>query len=267
MTLRHLTTIGAATLSLSGATGSPAEPVRVYAAGSLRAVMGEIALAFTNDAAERPRFEFGASGLLRDRLVQGERADVFASANLDHPGTLVRGGLAKVVLPFARNRLCALASPRIAATPNTLLDALLDPANRLGTSTPRADPSGDYAWQLFDKAEALRPGAREILVGKARKLTGGPQSPPPPADRNVYAVLVERGEADLFLTYCTNAKLAHRENRDLRIIETPDALAVGADYGIAVLNGAPPSADAFVRFVLSPVGQDILATHGFARVH
>ena len=267
MTFRQLTTIGAATFALARGPELAAEPPTVYAAGSLRAVMAELALAFTNDAAQRPRFEYGASGLLRDRLVKGERADVFASANLEHPESLVRGGLAKVVLPFTRNRLCALAAPRISATPNTLLDALLDPANRLGTSTPRADPSGDYAWELFDKAEAVRPGSREVLVGKARKLTGGPQSPPPPPDRNVYALLVERGEADLFLTYCTNARLALRENKELKIIETPDTLAVGAEYGIVVLNGAPASADAFVRFVLSPAGQAILVSHGFARVH
>jgi ABC-type molybdate transport system substrate-binding protein len=263
MTLRYATTIGATAIMLAGdAPGS--EPIRVFAAGSLRAVMTELALASTTDAAARPQFVFGASGLLRDRLMGGERADVFASANLEHPQALVRNGLGEIVLPFTRNRLCALAAPRIDATPDTLLDALLDPANKLGTSTPRADPSGDYAWQLFDKAEAVHPGARATLAGKARKLTGGPESPPPPADRNVYAMLVERGEADLFLTYCTNAKLAVREAPALKVIETPATLAVGADYGVVVLKGAPESASAFVRFVLSPAGQRVLASHGFA---
>jgi ABC-type molybdate transport system substrate-binding protein len=262
MTLRQATTIGAAALVFASEAESR-EPIRVFAAGSLRAVMTELALASTDNAAARPQFVFGASGLLRDRLMGGERADVFASANLEHPQALVRNGLGAIVLPFTRNRLCALAAPRIDATPETLLDALLDPGNKLGTSTPRADPSGDYAWQLFDKAEALRPGARDVLVGKARKLTGGPDSPPPPADRNVYAMLVERGEADLFLTYCTNAKLALRELPTLKMIETPDALGVGADYGVVVLKGASANADAFVRFVLSPAGQRILGSHGF----
>ncbi len=78
--------------------------------------------------------------------------------------------------------------------------------------------------------------------------------------------MVETGEADLFLTYCTNAELALRENPSLRVIDLPEALAVGADYGIAVLNGAPASADAFVRFVLGSDGQRILASHGFAKV-
>ena len=259
MSMNDAVRIGANALALTAAQDAP----RIFAAGSLRAVMSELALAYTGDAAARPQFAFGASGLLRDRLVAGERADVFASANLEHPRALVAAGLAHSVVTFTRNRLCALAAPRVEATAASVLDALLDPALRLGTSTPRADPSGDYAWEVFDKAERLRPGARAVLAGKARKLTGGPGSPPPPQGRNVYAVLVESGEADLFLTYCTNAALARKENPALRRIDLPDALAVGADYGITVMNGAAASADAFVRFVLSPDGQRILASHGF----
>ena len=64
----------------------------------------------------------------------------------------------------ARNQLCALARPDVKASPANLLDLLLDPAVRLGTSTPKADPSGDYAWQLFEKAETLRPGSFAVLT-------------------------------------------------------------------------------------------------------
>ena len=31
----------------------------------------------------------------------------------------------------------------------------------LGTSTPGADPSGDYAWQLFDQGGAMREAGRQ----------------------------------------------------------------------------------------------------------
>ena len=37
---------------------------------------------------------------------------------------------------------------------------ILDPGVKLGTPTPRADPSGDYAFEVFRKADAIRPGAR-----------------------------------------------------------------------------------------------------------
>ena len=106
---------------------------------------------------------------------------------------------------FARNRLCALASPAVKATTANLLDRMLDPAMKLGTSTPKADPSGDYAWEVFARAEAMRPGARDALSKKALQLVGGPASAPPPKDRSAYGSLIENGSADLFLTYCTNA--------------------------------------------------------------
>ncbi|MEJ2376396.1 MAG: hypothetical protein P8Y53_23280 [Pseudolabrys sp.] len=44
---------------------------------------------------------------------------------------------------IARNRLCALVRPGLDVTSTTLFDAMLDPAVRLATSMPTADPSGD----------------------------------------------------------------------------------------------------------------------------
>jgi ABC-type molybdate transport system substrate-binding protein len=142
---------------------------------------------------------------------------------------------------------------------------LLDPAIKLGTSTPKADPSGDYAWQLFERIEqAGAPGAFAALSAKALQLTGGPQSPPPPAGRNVYGQLVAQGAADIFITYCTNAVLAQREEPSLRVVNVPDDINVSAGYGISVMS--PPSAagQGFVDFVLAPAGQAVLARHGFS---
>ena len=85
---------------------------------------------------------------------------------------------------------------------------MLDPKTRLGTSTPKSDPSGDYAFELFGKAEALTSGAKNALEAKALQLTGGPNSAKAPEGRNLYAWVMESDKADVFLTYCTNAVLA-----------------------------------------------------------
>ncbi len=239
------------------------EPVRLYAAGSLRAALNEVGAAFTASTGVRVAAEYGPSGLLRDRIVKGEPAEVFASANMAHPESLAKAGKAAPVVLFARNRLCALAAPAVSVTSATLLDRMLDPAVKLGISTPKADPSGDYAWELFEKAERLRPGASKTLSAKALQLTGGPASPPPPKDRNVYGQLVSTGEADVFLTYCTNALQAKGEVPALQIVAIPEDLAVGADYGLTVIAGARPEAEAFAQFVLSGPGQAILVRHGF----
>lgn len=77
----------AVTAAFGSATIAHAQ-VRLYAAGSLRAAMTEIGRAFADAGNSQVEFEFGASGLLRDRLAKGERADVFASANMEHPASL-----------------------------------------------------------------------------------------------------------------------------------------------------------------------------------
>src|SRR5215470_2112660 len=108
--------------------------VRLYAAGSLRAVMTEIGAEFTRSGGAKVIGEFGASGLLRDRIAKGEPADVFASANMEHPQSLAQAGRADPVALCARNRLCALVAPGAAVTPDTLLERMLDPKIKLGTS-------------------------------------------------------------------------------------------------------------------------------------
>jgi molybdate transport system substrate-binding protein len=251
-------------MAVLGTAVKAQEPIRLYAAGSLKPAMNELAAAWTQSGGSAVAGEFGASGLLRDRIAKGERADVFASANMEHPQSLAKEGKLRPVVLFARNRLCALASPKAAVTTANLLDRMLDATVVLGTSTPKADPSGDYAWQLFEKAEALRPGSFAALSAKAKKLTGGPDSPPPPPDRSVYGVLVAEGKADVFLTYCTNALTARRENPALLVIDVPVTLAVGADYGLAVAPGAKRDVYAFALFILSEQGQRILASQGFA---
>src|SRR5262249_47614247 len=150
----------------------------------------------------RVHLTFGASGLLRDRIGAGEPATVFASANVEHPQSLVEAGWAASVVPFARNEMGVLAKRAVPVTTKNVLHQLLDPRWKLGTSTPKADPSGDYAWEVFKRADTIRHGAFATLDAKAKKLTGGPQSPPPPADKSVYTEVVASGEADVFLTYC-----------------------------------------------------------------
>jgi len=240
-----------------------AELVRLYAAGSLREALDDTAKAFEGASGITVETKYGPSGLLKDAITGGAAADVFASANMEHPRALAHAGKSGPVVLFARNKLCALVRPSLAVDPTNLLDRMLDPGIKLGTSTPKSDPSGDYAWELFAKADKLRSGVQAVLAGKALQLMGGPSSPPAPANRVIYGALVAGGKADMFLAYCTGARAAQRENPDQQIVQLPDALAVGADYGLTVISGAPPAAYRFAMFILAD-GQRILADYGFA---
>jgi len=256
-----LTAVVMATMTTSV---NAAEPVQLYAAGSLRSALTEVATAFETQTGIKVRAKFGPSGTLKDEIAAGARADVFASANMEHPQALASARKSGPVVLFARNRLCALARPGVAIETATLLDRMLDPAVKLGTSMPRADPSGDYAWEVFRKADKLRPGAFALLERKALKLVGGPDAPTAPPGRTVYGMLIAEGKADLFLTYCTNAMEAKKDVGGAQIVTLPDELAVGADYGLTVIADAPSDAYRFAMSILSADGQQILARYGFS---
>jgi molybdenum ABC transporter molybdate-binding protein len=241
-----------------------ADPILLHAAGSLRGALNEVAAAFEKSSGLKVTAKYGASGTLREEIGRGEKAEVFASANMEHPLALAKDGKSGPVVLFARNQLCALVRPGLTVAPTSLLERMLDSHVKLGTSTPKADPSGDYAWDVFRKADALRPGTYATLTKKALQLTGSPSSVAAPADRNVYGMLVGQGRADLFLTYCTNALVAVKENPGQHMVALPEQLAVGADYGLTVMTTASPPAYRFAMFILSPDGQRILANHGFA---
>jgi molybdenum ABC transporter molybdate-binding protein len=241
-----------------------AETIQLYAAGSLRAALNEAARAFQSKTGNTVQAKYGPSGVLKDEIAGGAKADVFASANMTHPQALSAAKKSGPVLRFARNRLCALVKPGLAVNSASLLDRMLDPQVKLGTSTPKADPSGDYAFEVFRKAEAVKPGAQAVLEKKALQLTGNPSSAQPPAGRAVYGWHVAEGRADIFLAYCTATREAKQQNPDQQIVELPDNLAVGADYGLTVIAGAPAAAQGFAEFILSPDGQKILTGHGFA---
>jgi molybdate transport system substrate-binding protein len=262
--IRYLNLIALALLMPLSPTHA-ADTVLLHAAGSLRGALTELSNAFEKSTGSKIVAKYGPSGLLRDEIAGGAKAEVFASANMNHPMALAKSGKAGAVVLFTRNRLCALVKPGLAVAPDNLLERMLDAAVKLGTSTPKADPSGDYAFELFGKADAVKAGANHTLSKKALQLTGGPNSPPPPKDRSVYGKVVADGEADIFLTYCTNAIVAQKENPGQQVIQLPASLAVGADYGMTVINGASPNAERFAVFILSVEGQAILAKHGFTR--
>jgi len=240
-----------------------ADALTLYAAGSLKAALSDVAASYENTYKTTVATKFGPSGLLRKAIESGEKPDVFASANMAHPEKLASAGWGSPVVLFARNQLCALAQSDVEVTTESLLNVLMDKNVNVGTSTPKADPSGDYAWELFRKAETVKDGSFAALSGKALQLTGGPDSEKAPEGRNQYGWVMSEKKADVFLTYCTNCVLARKEVHGLQIIRIPEALSVGADYGLIVRENAPDAAWRLAMYILSPEGQRILQEYGF----
>jgi ABC-type molybdate transport system substrate-binding protein len=260
--LSSLVVLASATFAQTGVQNS-VDPVQVYAAGSLRGPMTKIASEYQERTGQKIALIFGASGLLRERIEKGEPASVFASADTTHPQRLADGGSWNSPVVFVRNAMCAITNEKISAEPSTLLSVMLEPDVRVGTSTPKSDPSGDYAWALFAKAETVRAGAFKALDAKAHKLTGAANSPQPPAGKTFYGWAMDEGQADVFLTYCTNAVAAQADVPRLKIVQMPSELKVGAAYALTVNKAASTAAVTFAQALLDSPAQAIFKQYGF----
>jgi molybdate transport system substrate-binding protein len=251
--------------AIAPAAAQTPQHVSLYAAGSLHEAMDDIATAFTQSTGIVVDRTYGSSGLLRQRIENGEVADVFASADTDSPQRLASEGKGGPVTVFTRNRMCLAVKPDIASG-RSVTKIMLDPAVRLITSTPKADPAGDYAETIFAKIDARLPGSLAVLDAKALRLIGGTDavSIPAGADSGVY-LLLTANRGDAFLAYCSGFVTTIAKSAGaLRSMPMPNHLTVSANYGLTVRAGAPPAAATLRAFILSPAGQTILKRYGFS---
>jgi ABC-type molybdate transport system substrate-binding protein len=239
---------------------SRADPVEILAAGSLRGVVSDLAAAGSAVGIE-VQADFGGSGLLRERIENGAKADLFLSADLGSPRKLE--ALKRTVLPviaFARNRMCVVSRRSAGVTQQNLVDRLLAKGVRVKTSTPMADPSGDYAWAIFDRIEAARPGAGATLKAKAQaNMTA--TAPPTAPGQSAAAALFAAGLIDMSITYCSASTGLEKEIPDLASLEVPAALDPHPVYGLAVLS-ARPEVLRLALLLLSEKGQALVAGNG-----
>lgn len=255
-----------------------ADSIVVYAAGSLREAMQALQSAYSAEraatrspAGEIPargqpspgiRYLFGPSGKLRERIEAGDEVQLFASAAPEHTERLLANGKLRSSNAFASNSLCVIARPGLTLSEDNIVATLLDANLKLGTSTPGADPSGDYTWAMFRKIEITHPGAFARLDSRALKLVGAEinasDTKPP------YAELLVSRRADIFVTYCTNAQAAQRAVPAISFVRVPAAYDIATSYTIGITPGASSAAREFLRFVLSQRAQKVLTELGFS---
>ena len=111
-------------------TMARADTVQLYAAGSLRGALTDVAKAFEAKSGNKVAAKFGPSGALKNEIAGGANAQVFASANMEHPQALHDAGKSGPVVRFARNRMCALANPllKVATSHSRLMVSVVNSA-------------------------------------------------------------------------------------------------------------------------------------------
>ena len=247
--------------SMACAQQAPTAPAPLLvAAGSLRQAMDDILSAFQQQGGQRFHVRYGPSGKLREEIEQGLKVDVFASASAEHTLALAGSGLLGASREFTHNDLCIVSAQALPADIDGLLQAISRPALRLATSTPIADPMGDYTWQFFRNADRSQTGIYKDLDAKALKLSGS--AAPAPDSKPPYITAFEQDKADAYVMYCTNAVATAKALPQLKTLRIPDALNVRSAYGLAA-HPSSAEGERLVRFILSPAGQAILGKYGF----
>lgn len=251
--------------SMLAGTGAAAEAttVELFSAGSLRGVVTDL----TREAAAAGieiKATFGGSGLLRERIEKGETPDLFLSADVGSPRQLAAQG--RTIIPpivFAGNRMCIVSRRAAGVTEKNLIDRLLAKEVHLRTSTPVADPAGDYAWTILEKIDALRPGAGAALKGKAEALMH--LTPAPAPDQSPAAALFASHQVDMSITYCSAVPALVKELPELTSLTVPARLDPRPLDGMAVLT-LKPAALKIALLLVSEKGQAIVAANGLVPV-
>lgn len=227
-----------------------AQGLTVSAAASLTEAFKAIGARFDAVHGGQTRFNFAASGVLVQQIVQGAPVDVFASAD---QATMARGVQAGVIdaatrRDFAANTLVLIAPP--GGAPLARLEDLAGPAvRRVALGKPATVPAGRYAREALDNARLWAAVEPRVV----------------PAD-SVRQVLdyVARGEVDAGFVYRTDAAALRDQ---VRVVATVGGHAP-VTYPVAVVRDSrqPARARAFVEFLGGAEAQALLARHGFSRV-
>jgi len=192
-------------------TQAAPETVEIFPAGSLREVWNEVAKEAAPALGIEVKTNFGGSGLLRERIENGDKPDLFTSADLGSPRKLEAQGRTVVpVVAIARNRRCIVSRRSAGVTAANLIDRMLAKGVRLKTSAPGADPGGDYAWAIFDHIEALRPGSGAILKEKAQ-TSMSLSAAPAKTNQSPTAALFESRKVEMVITYCSGTANLQKE--------------------------------------------------------
>ncbi|MGI4801810.1 MAG: substrate-binding domain-containing protein [Janthinobacterium lividum] len=231
------------------------DPLVILAAGSLRAALSDYADRWDKQAT----LAFGPAGLLRQEIERGRACDIYLSANVAYSQALARAA----DVPwraFAANPIRIVTRPGARIRSEGLLAYLLDPGTRIGTSTPGADPSGDYAQVLFDRCDLVQPGAGAILRAKAMAVVGAsiPAPDAAPKDRGIAQLLTDEA-IDAFVGYRTSAMAM---GDAVETVRPPEAMAVVARYALVVLRPSE-EADRFADGLSGRRGRAVLSPYGF----
>ena len=227
----------------------------IFSATSLTDAQEELASTFEEaNPGITIKLNFASSSTLATQIIEGAKADIFASANILQMDRVAESGsLEDEARLFASNQV-VLIVPKL--NPNDIhsLDDLTKPNMRIVLALP-GTPIRAYTDHLLNMAtQDLGKGFFDSLLSNVRS-----------EEATVRLVLskVVLGEADAAFVY--QSDLTPEVKNEILVIPTPERYQSEIAYPIAVLSASNQTqlAYSYIDFVLSSKGQSILAKWGF----
>ena len=227
--------------TVANPTGGLSGSITVDAASSLTEAFDTLKSRFESDhPGTTITISYGASSDFATQIGQGAPADVFASASTSSMGAV--GSAAINPTNFVTNTLEIAVPPGNPAGIHSVAD-LAKSGVKVAVCDPEV-PCGSVAQDVFNNAG--------ITVHPAASL----------ADVKSTLAAVESGEVDAGVVYVTDVRAAGDQVDGVPI---PAGVNSTTTYPIAVLKDAknPGLAQAWVDYVLSPAGKQVLTADGF----
>lgn len=226
---------------------TPDEPLLVAAASDLQFAFTEIGQQFEAETGQKVTFTYGSTGNLTTQIENGAPFDILAAANVSFVESLTEQGL---TIPdtqqlYAQGRIVLVVN-RESGVEATSLEDLLDPAiTRIAIANPEHAPYGQAAREALQSAGVWAEIEEKVVLGE-----------------NVSQTLqfVQTGDAPVGIVALSIADVPEVTGTLL-----PAELHEPINQALAVIRSTTNEAGAraFIDFVNSPAGRDIMKRYGF----
>lgn len=204
--------------------------------------------------------ETAGSQTLVTQLEQGARADVLATADMrSMEGASTSGLIAGDSVSFTANRLVIVAPADNPAGVTSIDDLATGDLSLILASGDV--PAGSYAHGAMCRHARVGDAPQGFIDALNDNLVSEEQ------DVRTVLTKILLGEADAGVVYASDAEAARRSGQEVSVIELPPGVSPAAVYPIApVAGGNAEMANAFISYVVSKEGQQILADYGFSPI-
>ncbi|MBI5854635.1 MAG: molybdate ABC transporter substrate-binding protein [Nitrospirae bacterium] len=238
---------------LPAAAMAATDELNIAAASDLNFAFKELVGAFERQTGTHVKLSMGSSGNFFAQIQNGAPYDLYFSADIRYPQQLMEKGHAQPgsLYRYAVGRIVLWVSTRMPADLGKGMEVLLDPAVRkVAIANPKHAPYGRAAVAAMEHFKIYERAKDKLVYGENIAQA---------------AQFVQSGAADAGIIALSLA-LAPTMKEQGRFWEVPRDAYPALEQGAVIVKGASNqvAAHAFLSFLQSPAGQDVMQRYGFA---